>query len=104
MADAFVFASSCEAFGLILIEAMASGLPIASSDIGAAREILGDNSIYFDPKNPEKISSALEKLLNNPEIRTSTSEANFEKAKQYSWATCADATFRFIYQVYSERS
>jgi len=104
MADAFVFASSCETFGQILIEAMASGLPIASSDIGAAREILGDSALYFDPKNPASIFSALEKLLQDPELRASMSQNNFEKAKQYSWVSCADATFQFICQVYSNRN
>jgi glycosyltransferase involved in cell wall biosynthesis len=104
MADAFVFASSCEAFGQILIEAMASGLPIASSDIGAGREILGDSAIYFDARDPASISSELEKLLQDPELRASMSQNNFEKAKQYSWISCADATFQFICQVYSDRN
>lgn len=101
-ADALVFASSCETFGQILLEAMASGLPVASSDIGAAREILGDSAVYFDPKNPLAIASALKTLLDNHDLRNSLAAASFERARQYSWAKCADATFGFIYQVYRE--
>ena len=103
-ADAFVFASSSETFGQVLLEAMASGLPIASSDIGAAREILGDNAVYFDQKDPKAIFSALMILLNNHNIRNSLAVANFEKARQYSWAKCADATFMFIHQVHTGNS
>ena len=103
-ADAFVFASSCEAFPQILIEAMSAGLPIACSNIGAAREILGDNAIYFDPKNPMAIFSALKILLDNHELRNSLAVANFEKARQYSWRKCADATFEFIHQVYTRNA
>ena len=102
--DAFVFASSCETFGIILLEAMASGLPIAASDIGAAREILGDTAIYFDPNEPILIFSALKRLLDDHELRNSFATVNFDKAKQYSWRKCADSTFSFICQVYSENS
>ena len=103
-ADAFVFASSCEAFPQILIEAMSAGLPIACSNIGAAREILGDGAIYFDPKDPMAIFSALKTLLDNHELRNALAVANFEKARQYSWRKCADATFEFIYQVYTRNA
>ena len=51
-ADIFVFASSCENMPNTLIEAMAAGLPIASSYRGPMIEILKDGGIYFNPENP----------------------------------------------------
>jgi len=51
-ADGFVFASSCETFGQILLEAMTSGLPIACSERSAMPEILRDAGVYCDPEDP----------------------------------------------------
>src|SRR5204863_6991078 len=51
-ADAFIFASSCENMPNILLEAMASGLPIACSKRGPMPEILGNAGVYFDPDKP----------------------------------------------------
>ena len=45
----FLFASSCETFGQVLIEGLAAGLPTASSSMSGIPEILGDTVIYFDP-------------------------------------------------------
>ena len=61
--DLFAFASSCETFGISLLEAMASGLPIASSNRGPMVEILKDAGIYFNPENPTSIANSLKMLL-----------------------------------------
>ena len=52
-ADIFIFASSCEAFPITLLEAMASHLPIACSKLVGLPDILKDAGEYFDPKGPE---------------------------------------------------
>lgn len=98
-ADAFVFASSCETFGQILLEAMASGLPIACSKRSAMPETLGDAGIYFDPEQPEDIAGALHILLESPELRERCAWASYERAKTYSWERCARETFDFIVQL-----
>ena len=63
--DIFVFASSSETFGMILLEAMASGLPIACSNKTAMPEILGDCGEYFNPDNPMLIANAIKSIVKN---------------------------------------
>lgn len=101
-ADAFVFASSCENMPNILLEAMASGLPIACSNRGPMPEILGDAGVYFDPEQPDEIANAVRQLLENSDLRTRCASGAYEKAKIYSWERCANETFGFINRVAKE--
>lgn len=98
-ADAFVFASSCENLPNILIEAMAAGLPIASSDRGPMPEVLGEAGVYFDPEAPGSIADALRKLAFDAPLREWLAESAWCKAKTYSWERCARDTFEFIARV-----
>lgn len=94
--DVGVFASSCEAFGIILLESMAAGLPIACSHRGPSREILGDSGRYFDPEDPEDICRILKKLIESSELRTELGNANFARALSFTWGRCAEDTFDFL--------
>ena len=98
-AELFVFASSCETFGQILTEAMASGLPIACSNMSAIPEILGDAGVYFKPLYPEDIAKSIEEMILSKDLRKILSEKAYLKAKQFSWKKAADETFSFIEQV-----
>ena len=98
-ADVFVFASSCENLPNILIEAMAAGLPIASSDRGPMPEVLGDAGVYFDPEVPASIAEALSKLALDASLRANLAGMAWRKAQAYSWERCAHDTFTFIAQV-----
>ncbi len=95
-ADIFVFASSCESMPVTLLEAMASGLPIASSDRGSMPEILKDGGVYFDPERSGSISAAIEKIIMDQSIRESISKRARDLSEQYSWARCANETWGFL--------
>ena len=95
-ADAFVFASRCEAFGIALLEAMAAGLPIAASNRSSISETLQDGGIYFDPDDPISIADSLERLIADRPLCTSLSARARELASRYSWANTANATWGFI--------
>ena len=97
-ADACVFASSCETLGIILLENMASGLPIACSDRGPMPELLGDAAVYFNPELQSSIEEALERLLNSSELRYSLAEKAYQLSQKYTWDKCADQTFDFLSQ------
>lgn len=97
-----VFASSCENLPNILIEMMGSGLPIACSNKGPMPEVLGNGGVYFDPTNVFDIESAIQKLINNPELRAKIANVSFLRANQYSWSDCADKTFHFLRDVFSK--
>ncbi len=94
--DIFIFASSCEAFGITLLEAMSSGIPIACSDRSCLPELLLDGGVYFDPEIPESISDAIRQLILNPELRRTISKKSKKISSLYSWSRCSKETFLFI--------
>ena len=100
--DAFVFGSSCENLPNILLEAMASGLPIVSSDSGPMPEVLSDSGIYFDPLNIDSISSSLLKIMKEAHLRELISTLSWKRSKQYTWEKCANQTFDFIHSIISK--
>jgi glycosyltransferase involved in cell wall biosynthesis len=98
-ADLFVFASSCETIASTVLEAMASGLPIASSNRGPLPEVLGSDAMYFDPERCDEIAGALESLIQQPELRSRLASGGQQRARQYSWQKCSNETFSFLFRV-----
>lgn len=98
-ADLAIFASSCETFGMIVLEQMAIGLPIACSDQSAMPEILGEGGIYFDPHSPASIAAAIEQYLLSPELREEKQLRAYALSKAYSWQQCAKETISFLRSV-----
>ncbi|ACH38638.1 glycosyltransferase, MtfB-like family [Citrifermentans bemidjiense Bem] len=98
-ADAFVFASSCENLPNILLEAMATGLPIACSGSGPMPEVLGEGGVYFNPERPEEIAQAIMRLYQDGALRTRLALQARQAARSFSWERCARETFSFIAQV-----
>jgi len=95
-ADIFVFASSCETFGITLLEAMGFKLPIACSNRSGLSDILRDAGVYFDPEDHQSLIRALNILMSNAALRKSYGEKASEYARKYTWSECASETFRFI--------
>lgn len=95
-ADIFVFASSCEAFGITLLEGMAAGLPIACSNRSCLPELLEDGGVYFDPEDHISIAEAIRKLIDDPFLREDLVSKAKGLAQQYSWSRCANETWAFI--------
>ncbi len=99
-ADIFIFASGCETFGISLLEAMAVGIPIASSNRSSLPETLRDGGVYFDPADEVSISNALEELIVNETTRSRVSTKARALAEPYSWKRCADQTWMYIVETY----
>lgn len=98
-ADGAVFASTCENMPNILLESMASGLPIACSNRSVMPEVLGAAGVYFDPESAPAITVALETLLRDADLRAKCAAGAYERASRYSWERCARQTFDFIARV-----
>ena len=95
-ADLGLFASSCENMPNILLEMMASGLPIACSNRGPMPEILGPEGVYFDPEKSTDVAQAIFALISSPQLRAQVANINYRNAKKYSWNNCAMDTFGFF--------
>jgi len=98
-ADLCLFASSCENMPNILLEGMASGLPIACSNRGPMPEILGEAGVFFDPEDMESIYGALKLLINSAELRKKIAQESSERADTFTWHQCAKDTMMFLSEI-----
>ena len=97
--DLCVFPSRNEGSGLSVLEAIASGVPVACSNEGALKEIVKDAVLYFDSSSPTDIAEKIEKLVNtkeNTRLREEMIKKGLECASQYSWKTTAKQTIDYI--------
>ena len=99
----FVFPSTAETFGMPLVEAMACGAPVASSNATAMPEIVGDAALLFDPRDEAAITDALCRLIDSPGLRADLSRAALRRAAAFSWQRAADATAAILCQAAGRR-
>ncbi|WP_128817974.1 glycosyltransferase family 4 protein [Streptomyces sp. S063] len=86
--DAFVFTTrGLEAFGLVLIEAQAHGLPVAYSDLPGVKEILGNAGVPFTPGDPRSLAAALDEMGRDVNRRKSLTKAALYNAHRYDIST-----------------
>jgi glycosyltransferase involved in cell wall biosynthesis len=79
------FISSYEGFGLPIIEAMASGTPVITSNVSSMPEVAGNAAVLVNPEQIQEITAALEKIINNQQFRNQIIDLGYENAKKYSW-------------------
>lgn len=94
--DISIFASSCENLPVTLLESMAVGLPIASSDRGPMPEVLREAGVYFNPMDSDSIASAVEKLIKDDATRLLNAKRAKEFAFEYSWNSCSNKTWDYL--------
>jgi glycosyltransferase involved in cell wall biosynthesis len=94
----FVFPSTVETFGNPLVEAMACGAPIASSNAAAMPEVLGDAGLYFDPNKISDIRDTILKVLSDEELRNSISQLAEARSYEFHWEK-AEAKTKLAFQV-----
>lgn len=101
-ADALVFPSLYEGFGLPPLEAMASGCPTIVSDVASLPEICGDAALYCNPYSPKDIAEKILLLINNKELKESLREKGLARAKNFTWDKCAKETITVIKKVLNQ--
>jgi glycosyltransferase involved in cell wall biosynthesis len=92
-AEAFVFPSLYEGFGLPVLEAMACGAPVVCSSSTALPEVAGDAALLVDPMDVDSIAAGLTQMLENRDLRVSLRERGLARAEKFSWNDTADRTW-----------
>jgi len=93
-AEAFVFPSFWEGFGLPGLEAMALGLPVISARASCLPEVYGEATLYFNPLSVEEIAEKIEMVIRDKKIRETLIKKGFEQVKKYSWEKMARETLK----------
>ncbi len=91
-ADAFLFPSFYEGFGLPILEAQSVGTPVIAGNISSMPEIAGAGAILVNPRSPEEIAAGIYRVLNRKEERKLLIERGFANLKRFSWGKCAKET------------
>lgn len=100
-AAALVFPSLYEGFGIPLVEAMWSGCPIVCSNTTSLPEIAGDAALLVDPRSPEDLASALERVLSDTSLRAQLVARGRVRAPQFSWSKFALGAIAILHEVAS---
>jgi glycosyltransferase involved in cell wall biosynthesis len=93
---ALVFPSLYETFGLPIIEAMASGCPVITSNRFGTKEIGGNAVMLVDPENVDSIAQGMRRVATDKELRDEMVQEGYKRERQFSWEKCAEETLRVL--------
>ena len=100
-ASVFAFPSLDEGFGIPVLEAMAHGLPVITSNCSALREVAADAALLVNPHVTEELESALSRLIEDRELRRKLSDSGLSRARAYTWEKAVRATYSIYREVLS---
>ena len=89
---ALVHPSRYEGFGLQLVEAMASGVPVLASETTSLPEVLDGAGLLFDPENPDSMAQQMARIIGDPELRSALAAKSRQRAQFFSWHKAAQQT------------
>jgi glycosyltransferase involved in cell wall biosynthesis len=98
LAEVLVYPSLYEGFGLPVLEAMACGIPVITSNVSSMPEVAGDAAVLVEPRSVEQLSNALSRVLTDADLRAQMSEKGLERSRMFTWEKAARETM----QVYEE--
>jgi len=98
-AEAFLFPSWYEGFGLPVLEAMSQGCPVICSDRSSLPEVGGEAVLYIDPAAPHSITAAMRRLETEPGLRAKLITAGLAQVATFSWEKTARQTLDFYERV-----
>lgn len=96
LSNLFLYPSLRESFGMPVIEAMACGTPVITSNVSSMPEVAGDAALLTDPENPVEIAEGIKKILDNPELQQQMIRSGLRRSAGFSWTNTA----RQVLQLY----
>ena len=90
--DVFVFPSLYEGFGLPLVEAMASGVPVVTSNVSSMPEVVGNAGITIEPSNADSLAEAIEKVISDNKLRENMIKTGIKQVEKFNWRNTAKKT------------
>jgi glycosyltransferase involved in cell wall biosynthesis len=100
----FCYPSLGEGFGLPVLEAMAAGAAVITSNLSSLPEVGGEAVVYIDPRNTAEIAAGLEKVLSDATLRARLREAGAARAELFSWERFAESVLAVLDHAASRRS
>lgn len=91
-ATVYVHPSWYEGFGIMILEAFASGVPVVTSNTSSLPEVVGEAGLLVDPKNTDELVEAIDRILSDEKLATELIQKGLARVKQYSWPQMAKAT------------
>jgi glycosyltransferase involved in cell wall biosynthesis len=98
-AMAYLFPSLYEGFGLPVLEAMACGTPVLTSNVSSLPEVAGKAALLVNPHEPAEIAQGIIQLVANPQLRQSLIEQGFHQLRKFSWTEAAAQLLETLEQV-----
>lgn len=89
-AAAVVYPSLAEGFGLPVLEAMACGTPVITSNVSSMPEVAGEAALLVDPKDTEALSAAMRRILQDPDLCARLSSDGLARAREFTWRRSAE--------------
>lgn len=102
-ADLFVFPSLYEGFGLPVLEAMACGTPVVTSNRSSLPEVAGDAAILIDPYDVDALTIAMQRILSDPDLAYEMATKGMIRAREFSWERTARETVAVYEEVLGEK-
>ncbi len=96
-AKAFLYPTLYEGFGLPVLEAMAAGIPVVTTRVCSIPEVVGNAGLFVDPYSPEDIASALNKIVENPDLASIMVQRGLARTGAFQWERVARSTLQ-IYE------
>jgi glycosyltransferase involved in cell wall biosynthesis len=102
MADALLLPSIFESCGLPVLEAMAAGTPVVTSDRYGTKELAEGAAVLVNPESVESIAAGIRRVLDDAALRTELVAAGKSRSRDFTWRRCAQETLRVLEQVHSD--
>lgn len=97
-----LYPSLRESFGIPILEGMACGVPVITSNCSSMPEIAGEAALLVEPTDPQAILHAIERIISNPVLAADLSAKGSGRAKQFSWDLMAQSYINLYKEVYNE--